>query len=114
MHGVREHSSSSCSGERWPSNPASRTVLEVLADRLVDLRHRVPLVREAALRAALAAGGVVDLLPSTVIKLGPSDTLDLGLAGNTVVNCSTCAGATRPTLRWDAIDTHLSRPLAEK
>ena len=67
----------------------------------------------ATLRAALAAGGVVDLLPSTVIKLGPSDTLDIGLAGNTVVNCSMCVagGATKPTLRWDAIDTHLSRPL---
>eukprot|EP01045_Picozoa_sp_COSAG04_P018103 COSAG04_NODE_1649_length_6058_cov_3.745655_3_plen_442_part_00 len=65
----------------------------------------------ATLRTALAAGGVVDLLPSTVIKLGPTDTLDIGLAGNTVVNCSTCTGATKPTLRWDAIDTHLSRPL---
>eukprot|EP01050_Picozoa_sp_SAG11_P030387 SAG11_NODE_8970_length_958_cov_0.963912_1_plen_279_part_10 len=33
------------------------------------------------LRAALEAGGVIDLLPSTVIKLGPADTLDIGLAG---------------------------------
>jgi hypothetical protein len=65
------------------------------------------------LRTALAAGGGIDLLPGTVIKLGPTDTLDIGLAGNTVVNCSTCAagGANKPTLRWDAIDIHLSRPL---
>lgn len=67
----------------------------------------------ASLRVALAAGGVIDLLPSTVIKLGSNDTLDIGLgAKNTVVNCSTCVtGGAKPTLRWDAIDIHLDRPL---
>ena len=66
------------------------------------------------LRAGLAVGGTIDLLPTALIHLGPNDTLSVGLAGRTVVNCSTCVeGGPKPVLRWDAIDPKMTAPLLE-
>ena len=55
----------------------------------------------ATLQSALAVGGSVDLAPNALIHLGANDSLSVGLAGRTVLNCSACVlGGPKPVLQW--------------